>query len=146
MYVGESLNGTRQALAATVLLVEDEPIIRLDLASELRGARYDVIEASNADEAFAALQSHPVDLMISDVVMPGSMDGVQLAARARQICSGVKIIIVSGQLFSSPPRNLADGYFPKPCGSLAVLKSCRRLLNERPVSCTADPTFRAQKV
>ncbi len=131
MYVAEAPNSQRHALTAKVLLVEDEPIVRLDLASELRGARYDVIEASNADEAFEVLQSHAIDLMISDVVMPGSMDGVQLAARAREICNGVKIIIVSGQLAGAPSKYLADGFFPKPYGAVAVLKSCRRLLGEK---------------
>ncbi len=138
MYVGKALDDPRQALAAKVLLVEDEPLIRLHLASELRGARYDVIEASNADEAFEVLQSQPVDLIISDVIMPGSMDGVQLAARAREIYSEVKIIIVSGQLFCSPPQNFADGFFSKPYGALAVLKSCRRLLSERAAPAAAN--------
>ena len=107
-----------------------EAIVRLDLTSELRGARYDVIEASNADEALDVLHSHPVDLMISDVVMPGSMDGVQLAASACKVRSGMKIIVVSGQLFRAPPENLADEFFSKPYGCIAVLKSCRRLLSE----------------
>ncbi len=62
MYVAEALIERREAKRPTVLLVEDEPIVRLDLASELRGARYEVIEASNADDALEVLHSHPVDL------------------------------------------------------------------------------------
>ena len=130
LFTAEALKDRRQALKGTVLVVEDEPIVRLDLASELRGARYDVIEASNADEALDVLHSHKVDLMISDVAMPGSMDGVQLAARAREVRSGMKIIIVSGQVFRAPPETLADEFFSKPYGCIAVLKSCRRLLSE----------------
>jgi two-component system, response regulator PdtaR len=123
----------REASVATpkVLLVEDEPIVRLQLASELRGAKYEVIEASNADDALKVLQSAPIDLMISDVVMDGSMDGVELAARARQVRESMKIIIVSGQLNQARSEEVADGYFAKPYGCTAVLKSCRRLLAKR---------------
>jgi two-component system, response regulator PdtaR len=126
----------REALSATpkVLLVEDEPIVRLQLASELRGAKYEVIEASNADDALKVLQSAPIDLMISDVAMDGSMDGVELAARARQVRESMKIIIVSGQLPRAPSEAVADGYFAKPYGCTAVLKSCRRLLAKQPPS------------
>ena len=127
MYVAEALIEGREAKRATVLLVEDEPIVRLGLASELRGARYEVIEASNADEALGVLHSSSVDLLISDVVMPGSMDGVALAACARKVNSGMKIIIVSGHS-EAPAESIADGFFAKPYGCAPVLKTCRRLL------------------
>ncbi len=117
-----------------MLLVEDEAIIRLHLASELRGAKYEVIEASNADEALEVLHTLPVDLMISDVVMPGSMDGIALAERAREISQSMKIIIVSGQLRQPPSRNLADDFFAKPYGCSTVLRACRQLLDKRPSS------------
>ncbi len=131
MYVAEALIERREAKRPTVLLVEDEPIVRLDLASELRGARYEVIEASNADEALTALHSSPIDLMISDAVMPGSIDGVALAACARKVNSGMKIIIISGQSSEAPAENVADGYFAKPYGCTPVLKTCRQLLSQR---------------
>ncbi|MFY9640334.1 MAG: response regulator [Rhodomicrobium sp.] len=131
MYVAEAIVERREAKRPTVLLVEDEPISRLDLASELRGARYEVIEASNADEALSVLQSSPVDLMISDVVMPGSMDGMALAARARKVNSGMKIIMISGQFSQAQAQNVADGYFAKPYGCTPVLKTCRQLLSQR---------------
>lgn len=131
MYVAEAIIERRETKRPTVLLVEDEPIVRLDLASELRGARYEVIEASNADEALSVLNSSPVDLMISDVVMPGSMDGVALAARARKVNSGMKIIIVSGELPGAPAESVADGFIAKPHGCTPVLKTCRQLLSER---------------
>jgi two-component system, response regulator PdtaR len=136
VYVAEAMIERREALRGRlkVLLVEDEAIIRLHLASELRGAKYEVIEASNADEALKILYSLPFDLMISDVVMPGSMDGVELAARAREVRPSMKIIIVSGQLLQAPSEDLADGYFAKPYGCSKVLRSCRHLLDARPSS------------
>ena len=130
MFVAEAVTGRREAVGdrAKVLLVEDEAIARLYLASELRGAKYEVFEASNADEALQILQSSAVDLLISDVVMPGSMDGIELAARAREVRGSLKIIILSGQLPQAPSAKVADGYFSKPYGCSTVLKSCRRLL------------------
>jgi two-component system, response regulator PdtaR len=121
-----------------VLLVEDEPILRLELASELRGAKYEVIEVSNADDALKVLRSAPVDLMISDVVMPGSMDGIELAARARELRENMKIIVISGQISQAPSHNLADVYFDKPYGCTAVLTSCRRLVQQTLISTGPD--------
>ena len=62
--------------SATILVVEDEILIRMDLADYLRECGYHVIEASNADEAMAVLQSgREVGVALADVQMPGSMDG-----------------------------------------------------------------------
>jgi two-component system, response regulator PdtaR len=132
VFVAEAITKRREPCERVkVLLVEDEALIRLCLASELRGARYEVIEASNADEALEIVQTHPVDLMISDVVMPGSMDGVELAERARKVREDMKIIIVSGQLPQAPSQACADDYFTKPYGCSTVLRSCRELLDGR---------------
>ena len=67
-----------------ILVVEDELLIRLIVSDELRDAGYDVIEAFNADEALTVLRSLVrVDLVISDVRMPGSLDGLGLLAEVR---------------------------------------------------------------
>jgi CheY-like chemotaxis protein len=59
-----------------VLVVEDEPIIRLGIVSSIEDAGYVVIEASNADEAISRLaQDNEVGVVVTDVDMPGSMDG-----------------------------------------------------------------------
>ena len=122
MLVAEAMNERREENGARVLLVEDEPIIRLDLASELRGARYEVIEAANAGEALTILNSLPIDLLISDVAMPGSMDGAGLAAHARKVYPDMKIIIVSGKFPEPPAGCAADGFFAKPYGARPCLR------------------------
>lgn len=62
-----------------VLIVEDEVLIRAPLAEHLREAGFNVIEANTADEAWSCLQTGmPVDLVFSDIRMPGSMDGLEL--------------------------------------------------------------------
>jgi CheY-like chemotaxis protein len=64
----------------TVLLVEDEVLIRLMLAEELRSHGVQVLEASNAEEALTVLESSlPVHVLFTDIRMPGAMDGVALA-------------------------------------------------------------------
>src|SRR5688500_1173431 len=88
-----------QAAAArspTVLLVEDEILIRMMVAAELRTAGYVVVEAANADEALKFLQtSDAVDLMITDIAMPGSMNGAGLAIRVHSTWPNTKIVIAS---------------------------------------------------
>ena len=131
MYATKARDTGRHANLARVLLVEDEAIVRLDLASELRGARYDVVEAANSGEALAILDTQSIDLLISDVVMPGPLDGVALAAHAREVNPRMKIIIVSGRFVELPEGHSADGFFAKPYACTPVLKACRQLLNRR---------------
>ena len=66
-----------------VLLVEDEPLVRMTAADELDEAGFQVLEAKNADEALALLEAHSdeVQVLFTDVDMPGSMDGMALAER-----------------------------------------------------------------
>jgi CheY-like chemotaxis protein len=81
----------------TILVVEDEILIRMDLADYLRECGFLVIEASNADEAMAALQSgRQVEVALSDVHMPGSMDGFGFARWIRANRPDTKVILTSG--------------------------------------------------
>ena len=66
--------------APTILVVEDEWLIRSALSADLRSRRYRVIEARDADEALAVLKTDiKIDVVVTDVVMPGTLDGVALA-------------------------------------------------------------------
>jgi CheY-like chemotaxis protein len=79
------------------LIVEDEILIRMDLADYLRECGFQVIEASNADEAIAVLQSgRQVGMALSDIQMPGSMDGFRLARWIRANRPDTKVILTSG--------------------------------------------------
>jgi len=91
--------------AHVVLLVEDEVLLRTPVAHRLRGTGLVVIEAANADEAWSYLRSGaPVDLVFSDIQMPGSMDGVELARRIRKKFDHIVIILTSGK-GALPPDN-----------------------------------------
>jgi two-component system, response regulator PdtaR len=81
---------------ARILIVEDEVLTRMTLAEELREAGYSVVEAANADAAMAYLNTgDQIDLVFSDVTMPGSMDGLELARRLRVERPALPIILSS---------------------------------------------------
>ncbi len=105
--------------ALRVLLVEDEAILRYLAAEALRDKGLEVIEASTGDEA-AVLLVDPdrIDMIFTDVRMPGLMDGIDMARRARELHPGIPIIVTSGyadnlveRLIALSPRPI---FFPKP--------------------------------
>jgi DNA-binding response OmpR family regulator len=91
-----NLNPTPNALKS-ILVVEDEVLIRLAIAEFLRECGYKVHEATHAAEAVAVLESPEVsvDVVFSDVVMPGEMDGFGLARWVRANRPGVEVILTS---------------------------------------------------
>jgi len=113
----------------SVLVVEDEVLLRVMMADELRSNGLSVIEAANADEALTVLRSSaPVDLLFTDIRMPGSMDGLALAALMRAIKPELKIIVASGQSPRSLSRDIADEFFDKPYNAATVVKRITELL------------------
>lgn len=115
-----------------ILLVEDELLIRLMLADELRDAGHHVIEACDADEAVIILQTVTPDLIISDVRMPGSMDGMGLLALVRMSLPELPIIITSGHL--EPSQATAHGatsFVAKPYRWGVVLSAAQEVLAGR---------------
>jgi DNA-binding response OmpR family regulator len=90
-------SSTLDSAGETILIVEDEVLIRFDVADYLRTCGYRVIEAANATEAIAVLQSgRRIDLVFSDVQLPGSMDGFALARWVRAHQPEIKVILTSG--------------------------------------------------
>lgn len=82
-----------------VLVVEDEPIIRLGIVSSIEDAGYAVIEASNADDAIARLaRENGVGVVVTDVDMPGSMDGIRLAHYVRRRWPPIQLLVISGKV------------------------------------------------
>jgi DNA-binding response OmpR family regulator len=112
-----------------ILLVEDEVLIRLMLADELRDAGHQVIEASDADEALVIMEATKPDLIISDVRMPGSIDGLGLLAHVRASLPVLPVIITSAHLDPAHARSQGANLFvPKPylCG--VMLDAAEELL------------------
>jgi CheY-like chemotaxis protein len=84
-----------------VLVVEDEMMLRMRAADIVEDAGFIPIEAVNADEALAILESRSdIELLFTDIQMPGSMDGLKLAHAVHARWPTIKIILVSGQLIT----------------------------------------------
>jgi CheY-like chemotaxis protein len=80
-----------------ILVVEDDVLVRSIVAAYLRECGFDVIEANSADEAIRVLQAEVrVDIVFSDIQMPGSMDGFGLAQWIRRERPWLKVILTSG--------------------------------------------------
>jgi two-component system, response regulator PdtaR len=130
--VGELMLGTEAQVARdvlTVLLVEDEVLIRLMIAEELRSLRFHVVEASNADEAMTILESAiPVHLLFTDIRMPGRIDGVALARLARARFPKLKVIMASSHPSEPAAHSLADSFLFKPYDLPSMVESVEKLL------------------
>ncbi len=107
-----------------VLVVEDEPLLLMTAIDIVEGAGFEAVSARNADEAIRLLESVPdIRILFTDIHMPGSMDGLKLAAAVRERWPPIEIIVASGMtrpeatqmpersvFFSKPydPRNVSD--------------------------------------
>jgi DNA-binding NtrC family response regulator len=119
----------------SVLIVEDEVLIRLDLGAQLRAAGLTVLEAASADEASAILEEmDPVDLVVSDIRMPGDADGLDLLGWLRRERPGVKVILISGYIPIERLRSIAEVALTKPVDERRLVSEVRRLLTAAPAS------------
>jgi two-component system, response regulator PdtaR len=112
-----------------VLIVEDEFLIRMDAADMVRSAGFDVVEAENADQAISILeQRRDITVVFTDVQMPGSMDGLKLAAAIRGRWPPIKIVATSG-LRDIGREHLPPGsrFLPKPYRATQIVETLREL-------------------
>ncbi len=112
-----------------VLFVEDELLVRLFGADMLEGAGFEVIEAANADEALRELESRgDVQVLFTDIHMPGSLDGLELARRVHTRWPAIKLLIASGRVRPDPEEIPDDGRFvPKPYEPKRLVQQIREL-------------------
>jgi CheY-like chemotaxis protein len=98
-----STSGSNASMPSLVLVVEDDELIRLNAVDLIEGAGFDVVEAKDADEAIEILLARAdIAVVFTDIDMPGSMDGLKLAAAVRSRWPPIEIIITSGKLNPSP--------------------------------------------
>ncbi|MEJ1935149.1 response regulator [Nostoc sp. NIES-2111] len=118
--------------AATILLVEDEALIRTVMAEGLRDEGFTVIEAADAAEALAVLAAGlQVDVLFTDVRMPGTMDGLALARVVARTRPDIGVIVTSGHLVERPSE-LEEPILPKPYLIPEAVRRIRRVLDRRP--------------
>ena len=107
----------------TILIVEDEPFLRMEAVDFLSDEGFTVIEASSSDEGLALLRQRPeIRMLFTDIHMPGSMDGLVLARIAAADFAHVRILIVSGKAVPDA-RALPSGahFMAKPYEVAAVV-------------------------
>ncbi|MEO7410779.1 MAG: HWE histidine kinase domain-containing protein [Sphingomicrobium sp.] len=109
---------TRPVTPPIVLVVEDEMVLRMRAVDIVEDAGFVPIEAVSADEALKILESRDdISLLFTDIQMPGSMDGLQLAHATHSRWPHIKIVLVSGQIAVTDADKPSDSkFFPKPLG------------------------------
>jgi CheY-like chemotaxis protein len=114
-----------------VLLVEDEPLVRMTAVDELEDAGFRVLEAANADIALMVLeaQSDEVQVLFTDVDMPGSMNGMALAEQVFARWPHIRLLISSGYACPDPDEIPDHGRFiPKPYHPAALVRQIHDMI------------------
>jgi two-component sensor histidine kinase/DNA-binding response OmpR family regulator len=117
---------------AKVLVVEDEMLLRMRAVDIVEGAGFTPIEAVDADQAFAILQSRSdVDLLFTDIQMPGTMDGLKLAHAVHERWPSIKIILVSGILTPTDSERPTDSrFFGKPLEARQMIAEIQEMIGQ----------------
>ncbi len=133
-----------------ILLVEDEPEVRLLVQKLLKIQGYDVIAAAAPDEALSIVRhlTHPIDLMVTDVVMPG-MSGRQLAELLAPTHPDMKVLFMSGYTDDSTLQhgvlNPGTAFLQKPFTPAALARKVRDLLESPFTAAAAVPPLKSVK-
>jgi two-component system, response regulator PdtaR len=127
--VGENSARSLVVPLTAVLVVEDDILISLSICADLSAAGYEVLTAPDAGEAIKILESrNDISTIFTDIMVPGSMDGLALAAAVRDHWPPVNIIITSGMKRPRDDEMPARSVFiPKPYEGAEVVKAIRGL-------------------
>ena len=110
-----------------VVVVEDEPLILMEIADHLIEEGFKVLEARHADEALAILALDPsiIDVLFTDVQMPGEMDGVALSHHVSTHWPGIGLLVTSAHLAEHLPKGAR--FVPKPYHRAQIVRHVREL-------------------
>ena len=113
----------------TVLVVEDEPLLLMLAADIVEDAGFEAVTAPNADKAIEVLAARAdIHIVFTDIDMPGSMDGLKLAAAIRDRWPPIEIIITSGKAWPAKSELPSRGqFFPKPYDAARVTAMLHRM-------------------
>jgi two-component system, NtrC family, sensor kinase len=116
---------------ATILVVEDDAELRKTSVAVLHDLGHSILLARNGAEALALLTAgDPIDILFTDVVMPGGMNGIDLAKRAVAACPGLKVLVTTGYPAHADLRHSDFIVLPKPFTRLDLETMIRRLLEQ----------------
>jgi CheY-like chemotaxis protein len=120
----------RSSIPAVVLVVEDEMLLRMRAVDMVEDAGYTSVEAVDADQAVAILESRAdIALLLTDIQMPGSMDGLGLAHSVHDRWPPIKIILVSGQLnLANIAIPVGSRFFGKPLEAKVMIAQMQGMI------------------
>ncbi|MGH6958907.1 MAG: PAS domain S-box protein, partial [Dongiaceae bacterium] len=123
--------------AETILVVEDDPAVRDVTVARLLDLGYHVLEAPNGGAARRILaDGTPIDLLFTDVVMPGALNGIELADESRRLVPGLKVLLTSGYPAHAPANHgeveLGSEFLPKPYQKHELARKVREVLDAEP--------------
>lgn len=130
-----TITNARAPTRPVVLVVEDDIFIRTDMAEVLTAEGYRVLQAATADEAIRVLENCPqVALVFTDVNMPGSMDGLRLAAYVADRWPPIRLLVTSAHTFVEENELPAGARFcPKPCAPRSLASTVAELLSQQTI-------------
>ena len=128
-----ALTGMTDPTPPLILVVDDEPLLRLLAREFLEEMGFRVLEAPNAESALSLLEGRTdVDLLFTDVHMPGAIDGMSLARKVGARWPGVHVLMTSGRERPAPAAIPASGKFmPKPYSPDELLRHVKALIRMR---------------
>jgi CheY-like chemotaxis protein len=125
--------GTDVGFGETVLIVEDDALVRTTLAETLCDLAYQIVEAADADAALALLENGvTADMILTDLSMPGSMDGLEFASAARSRFPKLPVILTTGHVGFTSGKALPPGvtFLRKPHSRTDIAAAIRNALTE----------------
>lgn len=126
---GKSVVQRSQSGKPVVLVVEDEPLLRMAAADMIGEAGFDVVEAADAIRAIEILEGRSdIRIVFSDIDMPAGMNGLKLAALIRDRWPPIQIILTSGHTtVDKAQMPLGSRFFPKPYVEEKVVEALHRM-------------------
>lgn len=118
-----------QAARPVVLVVEDDWVQRMNVVETITLAGFEVLEADNADDAIAVLETRSeITVVLTDIRMPGSMDGLRLAEAIKLRWPSIRVVATSGVL-KAHEVEMPEGslFLPKPYGAEQIVDTLRQL-------------------
>jgi DNA-binding response OmpR family regulator len=126
---------SRDGAMVEVLVVDDEPLLRMALGDALDEAGLEVAQAASAEVALAAAEAEPPAVLVTDVNLgPGEMDGIALADEAKRRWPGVGVVFITGRPSNLDGRALGarDRFLPKPFPPDRLVRAVRGLIPGAP--------------
>ncbi|MGY3356403.1 DNA-binding response OmpR family regulator [Bradyrhizobium sp. GM0.4] len=114
-----------------ILVVEDDPLIREFVVEALREAGYEVIHASNGEDALAWCGRRVADVLVTDIRLPGAIDGWQIAERCREQDPELPVIYASGFSPVAPRPVTGSVFLRKPFPPEEVVRAVKTVGRER---------------